>query len=654
MSLRARVTLSMISVVAISGGVSATVGGYLLHKHLGQEAENRVRQDLNAAEEFYGHRIEVMTSALRYTGFGERFAQAVTEADTAYLAKRLGAVRTTARLDLLCVTDAKGRVLHRVQRPEVRGDSLANDRLVSAVLAGEEAASGTLLVPLADLATEDAALAGRARIPVLPTPRAKPSPTAELDAGMMLCSATAVRGPDGRLVGTLRAGTLLNRNYELVDQVQNTVFRGERYGGKLLGTATVFQDDVRISTNVLLEDGTRAIGSRVSAEVYDCVLSRQETWVGGAWVVRDWYISAYAPIYDPDQRAIGMLYVGVLDRKYQALILRTLTIFGLVTFVGLLAAGAVAWKLAASIARPVATLARGASAIAEGELGQLIPVESADEIGSLTRAFNIMSLSLKEHDDLLREQTRMQLTRSERLASVGRLAAGVAHEINNPLTGVLTFAHLLHDAAPEGSQDSKDLETIIEATLRCKDIVRGLLNFSRQSEPQKRLSSLNDVLRGALNLTRNQARIHQVDVVEELDPDLPPLVIDPNQIQEVTVNGIVNAIDAMPEGGRMTVRSRTVQENDTSWAQFEIVDTGCGIPPENLDRVFEPFFTTKQTGKGTGLGLAVSYGIITEHGGHIRIASEVNKGATLTVRLPLSAPEEEPAAPETQPKEHAT
>jgi two-component system NtrC family sensor kinase len=645
MKLRARVALSMISLVAISGGVSSIVGGYLLHKHLGQEAENRVRQDLNAAREFYAQRVEAITAALRYTAIGERFAQGVAEGDAAYLAKRLAAVRTGARLDALCVTDAHGRVLHRVQSPESSGDSLAADRLVGAILHGEEVVSGTLLTPLSDLVREGADLAERARIPLLSTPRAKPTQATELDAGMMLGAAVAVHGPDGRLVGALRAGTLLNRNYELVDQVQNTVFRGERYRGKLLGTATIFQDDVRVSTNVLLPDRTRAIGSRVSAEVYDSVLTRQETWVARAWVVSDWYISAYAPIYDPDERPIGMLYVGVLERKYQALLLRTLGIFALVTLVGLLAAGAVAWKLADSVARPVATLARAASTIAEGEFGQLLPVESADEIGSLTHSFNVMSLSLKEHDDLLREQARLQLTRSERLASIGRLAAGVAHEINNPLTGVLTFAHLLHDAAPAGSQDQKDLATIIEATVRCKDIVRGLLNFARQSEPHKRLSDLNEVLHGALSLTRNQARIHQIAIAEEFDPALPPLVVDPNQIQEVAVNGIVNAIDAMPDGGRITLRTRAVEVQGTPWAEFDISDTGCGIPSENLDRVFDPFFTTKQTGKGTGLGLAVSYGIVTEHGGEIRIASEVNRGTTLTVRLPISSPPTDDSAP---------
>ncbi len=639
MTLRSRITLSMLSVVAISGGVATLTGGYLLRRHLEQEAENRVRQDLNAASAFYTQRLEAMRGVLRYTALGERFSQAVAEKDVSYLSPRLAAVRRSAGLDLLCVTDRRGRVTHRAHRPDVSGDPLADDRLVGRVLKGEEIVSGTILVPVETLEAEDPLLAERASIRMLPTPRARPTETTQLAAGMMLCCAARVHGPDGRLAGVLRAGILLNRNYDLVDQVRNTVFRDERYRGKLTGTATIFQDDVRISTNVLREDGSRAIGSRVSEEVYNHVLRQGETWVGSAWVVNDWYISAYAPIDDIDGKPVGMLYVGVLERRFRDVTIRTLTIFGLVTLAGLVAAGLAAWKLAGSISRPVRGLAAAAAAIADGDFSRTLPVGPADAIGSLTQTFNLMARSLKERDELLKERTRLQLTRSERLASIGRLAAGVAHEINNPLTGVVTFAHMLLEGAPEGSQERKDLETIIDAAMRCRDIVRGLLDFSRQNEPEKTLADLNHVLEQALTLTRNQAMIHGVQIIEELDRSLPHLVIDAGQIQEVAVNVLVNAIDAMSDGGDLTVRTRAVDRNGAEWAELEIADTGCGIAPEHLEHVFDPFFTTKQTGQGTGLGLAVSYGIVSEHGGQIDVSSEVGRGTTVTVRLPITPKE---------------
>jgi len=640
-SLKGRLALSMFSVVAIAGVFSGAIGGYLLHRHLLEEARNRVRQDLNAARAFYQQRLKSMEAALRYTALGERFSRAVAARDLVYLSSRLAAVRKCEGLDILCVTDADGRVTHRTHHQEVSGDVLTEDPLVRSILDGGEAVRATMLIPVTELQHGSPSLGERARIRIVPTPRARPLADTELAHGMMLCAAAPVRTADGKLAGVLRAGILLNRNYDLVDQVQNTVFHDERYRGRLLGTATIFQQGVRISTNVLREDGSRAIGSCVSAEVYNHVLEQGRTWVGRAWVVNDWYISAYAPIRSADGDAVGMLYVGVLAQKFRDVTLRTLSIFALMIVGGLLAAAIVSWRLAAGVSRPVSELASAASVIAGGDFSRTLPVESTEEINALTRAFNTMAESLKERDELLKEQTRLQLTRSERLAAIGRLAAGVAHEINNPLTGVLTFAHMLLKSAPENSQEKEDLETIIEATTRCRDIVRSLLNFSRQNAPRKKRSDVNDLVRQALTLTRNQARIAGVNFVEKLESDLPSLVIDPNQIQEVVVNVIVNATDAMPDGGDLTVHTGTVEEEDVTWVVLEISDTGHGISAEDLERIFDPFFTTKQADKGTGLGLAVSYGIVAEHNGHITVSSEVNRGTTVTIRLPATLKDSE-------------
>ena len=156
------------------------------------------------------------------------------------------------------------------------------------------------------------------------------------------------------------------------------------------------------------------------------------------------------------------------------------------------------------------------------------------------------------------------------------------------------------------------------------------------------MSDLNDVLREALNLTRNQAHVNQVRIVEEMDADSPRLVVDPYQIQEVAVNVILNAIDAMSGGGTLTVRTRAVSdavEDRDKWVELEVSDTGCGITPENLERVFDPFYTTKSPGEGTGLGLAISYGIVTEHGGEISLSSRSGGGTTVTVRLPAALKE---------------
>ena len=647
MGLNRRIVLRMLVVVIISGGAATIVGGYMLWHHFRRQLQNRVRQDLNAAQAFHNHGLETMVAALRYTALGERFSEAVGKKESAYLAPRLAAVSESATLDVLYVTDARGYVIHRAHRRGVSGDSVTDDRLVSEVLRGSDTVAGTVLIPIPMLEEEAPSLARRVKIRILPTPRAAPLPSAELDAGMMLCAAVPVRGIDGRLLGVLRAGVLLNGNHALVDQVQNTLFHGELYRGKPLGTATVFQRDVRVSTNVLRKDGTRATGTRASADVYDRVFRRKEAWLGEAWVVNDWYVSAYAPICDMDGEPVGMLCVAIVEDKFRDAALRTLAMFALIALTGVLVAGLVGWKLAYSVSRPARALARASEAIAKGDFSKRLPISLSagpscgDEIGALVQAFNTMAESLKERDELLKRRTRLQLTRSERLAAVGRLAAGVAHEINNPLTGVLTFSHLLLRDAPENSREREDLQAIIDATTRCRDVTRGLLNFSRQNEPQKTVSGVNQVLRESLNLTRNQALLNQVEIREEMDAELPPLVIDPNQIQEVAVNVILNAIDAMREGGTLTVRTRAVERDGQPAVELEISDTGTGIREEDLDHIFDPFFTTKPPGEGTGLGLAISYGIATEHGGEIRVSSTPNRGTSVTVQLPAGLKEDD-------------
>jgi two-component system NtrC family sensor kinase len=330
-----------------------------------------------------------------------------------------------------------------------------------------------------------------------------------------------------------------------------------------------------------------------------------------------------------------------MQRKYTDAALATLLTFASVAVAALVVVALVCWRLSATIAGPVHALAEAAETVGKGEFAVPVRAEEAyAEIGMLIRAFDAMSRSLHERDEQLKHHTRMQLTRSERLAAAGRLAAGIAHEINNPLTGVLTFSHMLLRDTPPGSQQREDLQAIIDATTRCRDVVRGMLNFSRQNEPQKDPCQINTVMTESLRLTRNQALVHGIKVVEEFAPDLPEAVLDPHQIQEVAVNAILNAIDAMGEGGTLTIRTGGGSDNLGPYVWFSIGDTGCGISIENLEHVFDPFFTTKPAGKGTGLGLAISYGIVTEHDGDINIESKEGEGTTVRVRLPLTPKED--------------
>jgi len=231
------------------------------------------------------------------------------------------------------------------------------------------------------------------------------------------------------------------------------------------------------------------------------------------------------------------------------------------------------------------------------------------------------------------QETQLQLLQSEKMAALGKLAAGVAHEINNPLSGILIYAHLLlEDLSPDDPQ-REDLQRIVDEASRCKETVKQLLEFARQTEHRTEEVDLNRVLKHGLALLRNQALFHNIQIVEDYDPELPQIQGNANQLSQAFMNIILNAADAMEGRGTLTVRSRYLPERRT--VRVEFTDTGCGIPPELLSRIFEPFFTTKEVGKGTGLGLSTTYGIVQDHGGRIEVKSRVGSGTTFIIELPL-------------------
>lgn len=221
---------------------------------------------------------------------------------------------------------------------------------------------------------------------------------------------------------------------------------------------------------------------------------------------------------------------------------------------------------------------------------------------------------------------------SEKLAAVGRLAAGVAHEINNPLTTVLTFSHLLREKEGLGDQDKQDLDLVIRETSRASEIVRGLLDFARERPALKEALDVNDVVRRTIPLLGSQKAFQRITVREHLQGDLPPVNADMNRLQQVLLNLSLNACEAMQDGGTLTISTSAQGRN----VLLKVTDTGCGIKEEHLGNIFEPFFSTKPVGKGTGLGLSVSYGIIQRHGGTLEVESEIGKGTTFIITLPCA------------------
>ena len=317
---------------------------------------------------------------------------------------------------------------------------------------------------------------------------------------------------------------------------------------------------------------------------------------------------------------------------------------------------------------PLRDLEPGAARLSSGNLEQPIPVRSDDEFGQLAASFNAMTAALGNSQVELREWGRTleqkvekrtqelriaeaETMRSEKLASVGLLASGIAHELNNPLTGILTFTTLLRKKMPDGSADAEDLDLVIGETKRCATIIRRLLDFAREKTPEEKFADLNRIIEDTVQIIERPASFRDIEITMDLDRHLPPVWLDADLIKQVIMNMLVNAQHAIKDAGSITVRTRRCPALKSPepgmppvpMVEMAVIDTGCGIPAQNLKRIFDPFFTSKEVGKGTGLGLSVSHGIVRAHGGTIEVESKVGEGSTFSVYLPIEPPPEDHA-----------
>ena len=636
-SLRAKLITSFLAVIIICGLVATFVAIQLIGAGIVNQAQDKVRIDLNSARRVYQDEVQEVRTLVRLSAQRFFIKDALLEEDIETLKRELERIREKESLDILNFTDEIGRVIVRARNPSVTGDNKGQDELISRVLSSKEVITATAIVPREELLREGPSLAEQAYMKFVPTPKTKLTQETEQTSAMCIETAAPVFGYDGSLVGVLYGGNLLNRDYKIVDEIKEIVYQGVKYKGKDIGTATIFQGDLRISTNVKSEKGDRAIGTRVSEEVYEQVLVKGVPWIDRAFVVNNWYISAYEPIRDINGKTIGILYVGILEEKFMDMQERAIAIFLGITLAGMAIAMVVSSFLANEVLQPIKRLVFASHQWAKGNLEYRVQTTRRDEIAELTETFNRMASSLKERNEQLKEYTQRQIMKSERLATLGQLAAGVAHEINNPLGAVLMYAHLSLEEMDATDPRRENLEKAAGEATRCKNIVKGLLDFARQTEPKVEESDANEILERTLSLVGSQAMFQNIRIIKQLCLPPPKALMDGNQIQQVFTNIILNAAEALGGEGELTVATRMASDGES--IEIEFTDTGCGIPPKNLARLFDPFFTTKEVGQGTGLGLAVSYGIVARHKGAIDVKSEPGKGATFIVKLPLRAEE---------------
>lgn len=576
-----------------------------------------------------------------------------------------------------------------------------SDLIVAAHPSSVAGVSGVEIYNAADWRLEPRILAEKVMLPLVATVRAAPTERVVENRAMIIRTLQGVNDAAGKRVALLEGGLLLNRNFGFVDEIRDLVYGPGSLAPGGRGTVTVFLEDVRITTNVLSRDESRALGTRVSVEVRDAVLTRGELWIDRAFVVNDWYISAYEPILDVGGKRVGMLYAGYLEAPFRAELFKAIAVLCALVLAGSLLAVGAAVVGARAIFTPIETMTSVVRATAAGEHRRIGPMSTGNEIGELAFQFDDMLDTLETHREKIENdaalledkvqnrtaelekqnrrlhdsidllhQTRRQLATAEKLAALGELTAGVAHEINNPTAVILgNMDVLIGDLGSSREGVQTEIDLIIEQVYRIRSITDRLLQYSRSDmpnvagptrsvfsasisptasdydhspvEPVHLRAVIEDTLRMLLHeFDGQQIQVSQSHEAQRLAS------IDRQELQQVLVNLVTNAIEAIKqkvEIGRVSesnsseefkplIDIRTYDSVDNS-VTLSVKDNGCGIKTDHLVRLFDPFFTSGKA-QGTGLGLSVSYGIVRRSGGDIQVLSQLGEGSVFEVQLP--------------------
>jgi two-component system NtrC family sensor kinase len=553
--------------------------------------------------------------------------------------------------------DALGLDFLSIVQPTSIDEHMQKWPVVQSALTGT-ARTAVDLFEAEDLLMIDVALAEHAELILIPTEAAIPTDKVAETRGMMIHTAApvSINGSQRVLVG----GILLNRNLDFIDTINTLVYQRKNTAEDPRGTATLFLEDVRISTNVRLFENVRALGTRVSAEVRSAVLDQGQTWLDRAFVVNDWYISGYLPIYDSFDQRIGMLYVGFLEEPFR-LVKRDAIAMMWIAFIGvLLVFIPVFLRLAGGIFSPLERMTKTMRRVETGDLTARNNLNrTGGEIAEVSHHLDHLLDQVQERDKQLRdwadglnvrveertaqlqeanqklETTYKQLVMSEKLASIGEITAGVAHEINNPVAVIQGNVDVVRLTLGEQAEPVKtELDLIDRQIMRIGGIVGKLLQFARPSDYGKfeEYVNLRDVTQDSLGLVDHVYASKDIDVKLEFS-DVPDVKIDPSELQQVIINLIINAVQAMDGKGILTIQSHLLERDGKNGVCLTFHDSGPGISEDTINTIFDPFFTTKRA-KGTGLGLSISQTIIQTAGGIITADNHPEGGALMSIWLP--------------------
>lgn len=617
----------------------------------------KISSDLVIANQYLDRVLNTLGKDVGTLANSNRLAAAMSKQNGVH--ELLDQARTQMRFDFVFLLDRQGGILAASSASRLK-ENHTFWPVVKSALSGT-AYTAIDIYSAEQLADIDAELKKRAHIPVISTPNAAPDSKTEETRGMVIHSSAPVYNLEGELIGAIEAGVLLNGNLDFVDTINNIVYKEGSLPLGSKGTATLFLEDVRIATNVRMFEGQRALGTRVSLAVRDKVMGEGKTWQDTAFVVTEWYVSGYEPLLDSFGRRVGMLYVGYLETPFrqakQAALGIIIALFAAMSVL----ASVFSLRWARSIFSPLEKMRATMTEVESGNPAARVgTLASRDEIGQLAGHFDELLDNLQQKSAELRrfadeldrkvvertaqleaanrslKDAQRQLVMSEKLAAIGQLTAGVAHEINNPIAVMqgnldLIRAELGTALAPMAGE----MRLLDEQVNRVRLIVTKLLQFARPDEYAGYVEDVdvNATLADCLLLVRHHLNRGNVEV-QQRHGATRRVRISRTELQQVLINLMVNAIHAMPSGGVLALSTRDWEDRGVA---ISVRDTGEGIAPEYLSRIFDPFFTTKKS-QGTGLGLSISYALVERYGGNITVESKPGQGAEFTVWL-LGEPE---------------
>jgi two-component system NtrC family sensor kinase len=615
-------------VVVLTVGINAYAVSRVIRDYLITSQDARVARDMGLAEAFYAQKLkEIDEIGLQLTqppytmGRGSLIqGDEIARIDDEIKGKL--SLRPTEGTLIILALDPSGKVLtgsvispSGAISPAMRAGDWSDLPIVRTVINSGISQSATEVIPselLAQVGLDEQALIG---LKITPRASEKPFDPREGTAGLGLVSVHPAVSADGVLTGEILAAHLFNNDFTLVDRIKEVAG---------VDTVTIFFGDMRVSTNVPDAVGERAVGTIMSSGVRKVVLEEGSPFKGEAFVVKEPFITRYEPLKNHLGQVVGSLYVGARLSKFQGLANGFNKQVAILALVSMILAGLVAIPVARFIARPIAQLVEATRELARGNMTVRVDARGKGEFATLGQAFNRMVEALN--------RTQRELLHKEKLASMGQLSAGVAHEINNPLATILLLSNVLHDETPEGSPHREDLEMIIKETTRSQRIVAGLLNFARQQELALEWINIEDLLEEAIEASSHEVDLAGISIRRSYAEDVPPVQADPAQLLQVFVNIIRNGVEAMKGSGTLSLETGKA---DRQTIQITISDTGTGMSVEDQGKLFTPFYSTKGVGEGTGLGLSIAYGIIKMHRGQISVKSRLGEGSAFTVVLPI-------------------